>query len=388
MAPAFASGSLGLLVKKVDSMPIIDGDASDPVWQGIPGVGNDQLLIRAVYDGSEMAMLFEMNAPTMSIHTPGNWVWTGQEWKTWTEVREETEFKAWRAWDWLAVIWEIEPFGMTEGGCAYTCHTVEGSASGRRHAFTEGQGTADLWVFLAKHAYGPRRIADSGWPLGVRGAYQEGPLTFASTDPRDPFKVTSGSVVFFGYAEERYQTSLNDPVYQTLETETTDYCSLCHDREWVKANSLQGDVGRMPYRRNGLTGPEYIQLNPVNFVDAMTLTEEEIANGLAVPVASLTPAEVARCWNNYVAVNATVPEVILQEPSGSQADVVEAARWNNGRWTVELRRALVTGNADDIQFDDLTKTYSMTVTASNGVPHEWAKRDFGQEVGISVTFER
>ena len=74
MAPAFASGSLGLLVKKVDSMPIIDGDASDPVWQGIPGVGNDQLLIRAVYDGREMAMLFEMNAPTMSIHTPGNWV--------------------------------------------------------------------------------------------------------------------------------------------------------------------------------------------------------------------------------------------------------------------------------------------------------------------------
>jgi len=39
-----------------------------------------------------------------------------------------------------------------------------------------------------------------------------------------------------------------------------------------------------------------------------------------------------------------------QKPTGSSADVEARALWGNGFWTLELKRRLVTGNPDDIQF--------------------------------------
>ena len=36
--------------------------------------------------------------------------------------------------------------------------------------------------------------------------------------------------------------------------------------------------------------------------------------------------------------------------TGSAADVAAAGRWQEGRWTLELRRALDTGHGDDVRF--------------------------------------
>jgi len=45
-----------------------------------------------------------------------------------------------------------------------------------------------------------------------------------------------------------------------------------------------------------------------------------------------------------------VPRFTIQQPTGSRSDVQAKGVWQNGEWTIEFRRKLVTGNQDDVQF--------------------------------------
>ncbi len=49
-------------------------------------------------------------------------------------------------------------------------------------------------------------------------------------------------------------------------------------------------------------------------------------------------------------INCYLPGIITMIPSGSRADVYTAARFDNGFWTVEMKRARRTHNGDDVQF--------------------------------------
>lgn len=42
-----------------------------------------------------------------------------------------------------------------------------------------------------------------------------------------------------------------------------------------------------------------------------------------------------------------LPHPVVQEPSGSVADIRASGVWKGGRWTLELKRKLNTGNPDD-----------------------------------------
>ncbi len=131
--------------------------------------------------------------------------------------------------------------------------------------------------------------------------------------------------------------------------------------DWTKtANRTYGDAGELPYSANWnatYSAPVYIEKAPASFADAMVLTQSEVDAGEAVAVAGLSSAQLAQYWANYAALNAVVPQLVLKRPTGSQADVRVAATWSNGRWTLELRRKLVTGYTDDVQFSDRTKPY-------------------------------
>jgi len=60
-----------------------------------------------------------------------------------------------------------------------------------------------------------------------------------------------------------------------------------------------------------------------------------------------------------------LPGIVVSPFEGSRGDIASAAVWADGKWTVELRRALVTGGdnaaAQDVQFSDLSKTYPFGV---------------------------
>jgi len=164
--------------------------------------------------------------------------------------------------------------------------------------------------------------------------------------------------------------SADDPKFAARENLADMYCRTCHEQMEVLGDPLNvnityGDPGDLMYSENWdetHSVPLYIETNPENWVDCMVLTQAEIDAGEAVAVADLTTAEITEYGNNYAALNGTIPHLILQEPSGDQADVRVAATWYNGRWTVELKRNLVTGSDYDVQFDDLSKDYSFAVT--------------------------
>ena len=77
--------------------------------------------------------------------------------------------------------------------------------------------------------------------------------------------------------------------------------------------------------------------------------------------ANYKATDIASAWAKYSALNAIVPERILKPPTGSRGDIEQAAIWEDGTWYTEITRKLVTGHDDDVQFDDLSKTYAFGI---------------------------
>ncbi len=61
-----------------------------------------------------------------------------------------------------------------------------------------------------------------------------------------------------------------------------------------------------------------------------------------------------------------VPGIVLYPFQGSRGDIDMGGKWDNGVWTVELRRKLVTSGEkaiiQDVQFDDLSKDYHFGIS--------------------------
>ncbi len=61
-----------------------------------------------------------------------------------------------------------------------------------------------------------------------------------------------------------------------------------------------------------------------------------------------------------------VPGIIITPFQGPRADIEMRGKWDKGIWTVEIRRKLVTSgekaNIQDVQFDDLSKTYHFGIS--------------------------
>ncbi|MBE0491773.1 MAG: ethylbenzene dehydrogenase [Sulfurospirillum sp.] len=74
-----------------------------------------------------------------------------------------------------------------------------------------------------------------------------------------------------------------------------------------------------------------------------------------------------------------IPSMIVAPMEGSRGDVASKAKWENGKWTLVFKRALVTkhpkSEIQDVQFNDLKKEYSFGVavfdnTALNHLYHD------------------
>ncbi|WP_263833450.1 ethylbenzene dehydrogenase-related protein [Sulfurospirillum oryzae] len=63
----------------------------------------------------------------------------------------------------------------------------------------------------------------------------------------------------------------------------------------------------------------------------------------------------------------SIPGIIVSKMSGSSADIVTKAVWKDGKWTMVIKRALVTTHPksaeQDVQFNDLKKKYYFGVAA-------------------------
>ena len=109
-----------------------------------------------------------------------------------------------------------------------------------------------------------------------------------------------------------------------------------------------------------------MEISPENYLDAMVLTEEEIAAGETINTDSNNPeyagqSAVERAWLEYEAVEALIPEKIVSTPSASRGDVLHAATWKDGTWIHVFKRKLSTGNDDDVEFS-IQNEYEFSVT--------------------------
>lgn len=384
------------VIKKVDSMPEIDGDPSDQQWDKAQWVSAGYTSLKGIYTDDEIAFLYKIDDPTMSIVSPDSWQYKDGKFIRFREIAKENGIDPipYGTYDMVNMVWETSTFELEEGGCYNFCHEDEDGKS--RHVVPPGS-KADLWIFLNKHGYGPTMSNETGWPLGFLGAYQQGgEISFIENDPKNPFQVTGGTFNFIGWAEERIQTSFDNPEFAgtSKATETGTYCLDCHSTRFVESNSLQGKSGKMPYRRNAVsiqnmfaTSPEYIKPNPKDYADAAVITDKDIEAGLAVKIADLSKEEIEKAWAKYEALNCLVPELILQEPSGNLAQTLVGAQWSDGYWTIEVKRARVTNNPNDIQFGDLTQKFNMATALTLSYGDEYKNGGWEWDESFIIKFD-
>jgi hypothetical protein len=121
---------------------------------------------------------------------------------------------------------------------------------------------------------------------------------------------------------------------------------------WLRGATNAGNGGR--YNDAGTAGYREVPSvnghpsfrNPSTTVPPYYILESEKV--------ALSDAEAAALPAGTVLAN-----MLTQTPTGGRADVDAFGVHNRatGRWTYELRRRLVTGEATDVQFDDLARSY-------------------------------
>ncbi|MEB2287399.1 MAG: hypothetical protein OZ934_04740, partial [Anaerolineae bacterium] len=377
---------LTVVAQKVDEIPIIDGDFSE--WAEVSGKLVGATTWKAVYTDDELAMYIQWADHGANIDARGTWNWDAGAQSWW---RTGWEGENWPRSEWFTISFDmtsdVSSNPMTTTGCGSLCHETSEGSAGRHHQTGAVGSYVDIWILIAKHGFGHVFNEDLAWLPGVTSVSQEGDLAFNSSDPKDTRAVIDGRLTFVGYAEDKVIASQDDPKF-VRGTLADQYCQRCHEQLQVPGDPLKvdltyGDPGDILYSENwdeAHTVPLYMETDLENWIDAMILTQAEIDAGEAVLIADLSEAEVGEAWNKYAALNAVVPHLILQEPSGDMADVSLAATWYNGAWTIELKRKLVTGSDYDVQFDDLTRDYpfAITLTANprvqGGVGNSWTLR--------------
>jgi hypothetical protein len=335
--------------------PAIDG-VIEPVWEkakalSVPVKGNfvtgmsttgQNVTLRFLYTDKDIYMLAQWDDPTWSWSRSGGWLWDSDA-NSWSTIGGNSE-------DRIGIMWDINVPDFDAKGCASKCHAVvDGKQIAPAHPIDESHAVCDT-------CHGEKLTSSED------GAY------FSTEGIKaDMWHMKAARTLPIGYADDKYISYAPVDANGFPTTSKPD-------------GGRHGDSGAGFYDRNrnaDKTAPLYIETKPKDYADAMVITQSEISLGEAALVASLTPEQIDAYWAKYVGITVpdgaspiVVPERILKdmavgllpaEERGSRADVLEAAKWNNGTWTAEFARKLVTGHGDDVQFDEFTKVYLFDV---------------------------
>lgn len=294
-----------LTAEKTNEDIVIDGYVNERSWATAGELviaardritGTVDLSLKALYDEDFIYIYATWPDPTENS-IRGMWTYdTELGWRTLSEVGDE----AGKDEDRLLFLWNIDESveGFNVAGCAITCH------GDRHHTNTDGERT-DTWQWRASTTNPSRFTEDKYWDNTVK----EGTYEAAREAGRHFDDVTT-----VGYTG------------QDIGAGSVGYTENTH------TVLISGEPVALP---------RYYEPNPVDETDAKFLFQGEIDRGEAVEVTPDTTFEN----------RATVPGYILETPQGSRADIESAGVWLDGRWHVELKRALDTGHHDDIQFD-------------------------------------
>jgi hypothetical protein len=332
--------------------PVVDGDLGEDAWDAATpititvgeGSSEQDITLRALYTDTHIFIQKQWDDATFSIARGGSWSWDNVE-QMWRTSSGHSEDRA-------NIQWDIDALDFESQGCAVKCHVDS-------YSYLDNvDDTTDMWHMKAARS------------LPANGASQVGSPTIVDLE------ATSGEFHLDGWTDDKHVT------YDENEGAEAD-------------GGRHGDDGSSTYGRNRndtKAAPKYIETDPVDWIDAMVLLQSEIDGGETITADPADPAysgtDVADAWAEYVALDAVVPERVLRAPEGSRGDIHEAAIWKDGTWTVELERLLVTGNDDDVQFDDMDETYHFGVSImDNGGGEDHAVHNGAYHMEFSGDFD-
>lgn len=311
--PAWVAPEGALVAYPADSTPVLDGIADDAVWGTaaelvIPvsgGFNNFSVdaSLKSVYDAENVYFVLTYADPTESFFRSP---WQKQEDGSWKQLKDPNDkggdnnsvYE-----DKFAMIWSInnsiKNFETT--GCFVACHAGENSdikPYGNKYTSSEGE-LGDIWHWKSIRNVGQLDDQYLDWTMfDAEKAKEAG----RKSDAKD-----SG-----GYADNF--ATMVDP---------NDATKTVADKS-----------------KPGFTSPniDMTTAAPGYILDSEKVALDQAALD-ALPVGSYIPA------------------IIKSAIVGDRGDVSAAWNWDNGVWTIEFSRKLVTASETDVEFSDLAGTY-------------------------------
>jgi hypothetical protein len=281
--------------------PHLDGSGDDLAWQVAParyldvttnGVPPFQMTLKSVYDSENIYILVQY--PDLNkdvIRSP--WVFNADK-KAWERLGDDMGDE-----DEFGFYWNVNVPNYQAKGCKDLCHDQDPN---NKKMYTPAGTWVDIWQVNEV------RSAPMGWARDQR--LTDNPSASASGG----FVEDAGFTTNSGHADNTQTLDGKDvPMY------------------WKPYSGVGGlSVG-----------------------DAIFLLQSEIDSGYAKKIVKVDANGVLTDEAGQVVPwFARIPGWLLSAPAGpSWNDIKAASQWRNGVWTVELSRKLVTGHADDIQFN-------------------------------------
>lgn len=327
----------------------ITGAGDHPAWRTAPEhvvrlvptvyTPVTEVKLKALYSDQYLYVRAEYKDKTLSLTRGDSWEWTGNGWKhPYFDPKNEDNTK--QSEDRVAFTWNMSiPNYKAAYGCAIKCHgNIPGSSE-----FTDVKGQkADSWHSKAARGLGAIRVSQSG-PATVD------PVTH---------QATAGYFQFQGWLDDKYWVW-----YQAYEEG--------YDTEDAGRRPDKGRGPETQNRNRDRKGPLVMKAAPLNFLDAMAITQKDIDEGRTIVADPSDPKfdkrKVDQAWTLYAGYNAAVPERILRNLEGSRGDVRDSAVWKDGVWVHEFKRKLNTGHPEDDVIFDLAKSreYEFSVSIFN-----------------------
>jgi hypothetical protein len=317
----------GLRVHRIAShdAPILDGDASDPVWRNIrpfsvmtneggnfDGRGDSKVDIRAVHDGTWAYFLFIWEDPTRSLKQLPL-VKEIDGWHVLHDGYERGDEHAYNEDKFSVLLTTLDVDLAGDRTFHASPHPIPGAPStmtGRGLHFTAAGVLADVWQWKAT----------SGGPTGWMDDDHFGP-------PREPTPLQASNAAPYrgGFAPDPGAANYSDNfVMQPDPTgEGVVFVPRRLPRDLAAMQAAMGQVAR---------DPEIGESDGARWF----MTQAESAP---------FTAELDR----FIPIGTIVPGVIIAgDFSGDRADVRCLARWASGHWTLEVARRLDTQSGYDV----------------------------------------
>ncbi len=306
----------------------IDGVMDEDSWKGINTlvipvfdgkIGDVDVEMRALYDDEYVYMFIEWPDKTKSDRIL--WTYNGT---SWLKPNETTE-------DLFSMYWNIDDSvaGFNIAGCAITCHAD-------RMRTNTPEERLDCWKWHA--------ATDN--PDGyVTDGYLDNELVLGDYHP-------SGEL----NTRHAHKQDGDPGAYKK---------STGADEEEEVVNAIVDESGNVTAPRYYKIGTDYITKKDILAGRAKEFRDPDRFNdGKRIPAGF------------------TLPYYISQRPGGSAGDIEGKGVYRNGTWHLELKRKLITGYDDDVQFD-ITRTYRFSIAVHDN-SRGAANKGYGKGHSISM----